>query len=110
VITFITGLNHCAIVVWPYAVMGVSGNGFFLFEKVLFLAPIKFACYAELGVVRARKSRNTKLYNNIQDWSCSCTQVPIELHNIHDRMKSRVQYRTGLRHDGVIFRTTFRKT
>jgi hypothetical protein len=76
--------------------MAVSRNGFFLFKKVLFLALTKFTCYAELGVVRARKSRNTNLYNNI--------------HVIDDAMKSRVLYCTGLRHDGIIFQMTLRKT
>jgi hypothetical protein len=64
VITFITGLNQYAIVICPYAVMAVSRNGFFLFEKVSFLAPIKFTCYAEVGGgIHARKSRNASLYN-----------------------------------------------
>jgi hypothetical protein len=64
VITFITGLNQYAIVMCCYAVMAVSRNGSVVFEKVSFLAPIKFTCYAELGGgVNAGKTRNTGLCN-----------------------------------------------
>jgi hypothetical protein len=64
VIIFITGLKQYAIVMCSYAVMAVRKNGFFLFEKVSFLAPMKFACFAELGGdVHARKIRNAGLYS-----------------------------------------------
>jgi hypothetical protein len=117
VITFITGLNQCAIVICTYAVMVVSSNEFFLFEKVLLLASIKFTCYAELGaVVHARKTQKLiYITSNIQDSSCSCNQVRIELKGIEDTMKLRLAYCIGLRinplrHDGIIFQETLRKT
>jgi hypothetical protein len=64
VITFGTGSNQYAIVMCCNAVMAVSKNGFFLFEKVSFLVAMKFTCYAELaGGVHARKTGNADLCN-----------------------------------------------
>jgi hypothetical protein len=77
VIKIITGLNQYAIVMYSYAVMAGSRNGFLLFEKVSFLAPIKVAYLQKWVVEYMHEKVETLVYitSNIQDCSCSCNEV-----------------------------------
>jgi hypothetical protein len=113
-ITFITRLNHCAIVMRSYAVMAVNRNGFFLFERVLFLAPIKFTYYAELGVVRARKSRNTIYVITYRTGRVHVTKFVWNYTTLTTRWNRGCHTAYGwgqiLTHDGIIFHETSRKT
>jgi hypothetical protein len=65
------GLNQYAIVMCSYAVMAVSRNGFFLFEKVSVLPPRSLLVIRNWVVVYMHEKLETLVNktSNVQDWA-----------------------------------------